>query len=134
MELYIFKNDEGKLEEIELEKWAWLAIYKDGSTLKQFDDISMVFHRFKEIKDEELAVFVVYNTQSQTGGRYEIHIKEGMSPIFFQRVTVLKSKTPQEKRTKQPVFGYKETVAGQSIKTLMSIYPNGAISIRNHDT
>jgi len=131
MEIYKYTNKEAQIEDVTIEKWAWLAIYKDGSNLKQFDDETMKFNRFDDIDKKNLKVFVVYNTQSE--GRYETHIEEGMTPIFFYRITVFNSKQHNERRERVPIFGYKETFNGKSIKTLIAVHPSGAISIRNKD-
>lgn len=131
---YTFTNTKGEQEVVELEQWAWVAIYKDGSHLKQYDDAG-VFHQFQEIKLEDLDVFVIYNTQSpgDMSKRYEIHIEEGMTPIFFYRTTVFNMKQQNEIKVRIPSFGYKENINGQSVKTLMSIYPNGALAVQNKD-
>ena len=129
MKQYKFKD-----EVVQEEEWTWVATYKDSTTLHQYNKETEQFHQFSEIIQEELKVFTVYNTQSEDKAQYEINIEEGMTPIFFYRITVLYSKTPYEKRFRQPVFGYKENISGESVKTLMLIKPNGTISIRNDDT
>jgi len=122
-------------EVVELEEWAWLAIYKDGSVLKQYDDVTGDFHQFKEIDIDNLDVFVVINTQHPNDPtyRYEVHMEEGMTPIFFIRTTVFNMKEPGEVKVRMPHFGYKESINGQSRKTIMTVFPNGAVSVRNTD-
>lgn len=58
-------TDTNEDEEIEIERWAWVAKYKDGSELHQFDKDG-VFHKFAEINQAEVAVWVLYNTEDES--------------------------------------------------------------------
>lgn len=132
---FTYTNDEGGIEEVDLQEWVWMALYKNGTYLKQFDEDTQIFHQFKEINIDELDTFVVLNTQhpNDPAFRYEIHMEEGMTPIFFTRVTVFNMKEPGEVKVKMPHFGYKETINGTSRKTIMTVFPNGAVAIKNSD-
>lgn len=135
MQTFTFREEDGTLTNVELEQWGWLAIYKDGSCLKQFDDETNQFHQFKEIDINELETFVVLNlfhTDDPTK-RFEVHMKEGMSPIFFYRVTIFNATQEDEYRVRIAHFGFKEIINGKSIKTMMFVHPSGAISISNSD-
>jgi hypothetical protein len=123
---------DGKEEIVSLERWVWVAIYKDGTYLKQFDEGTGLFHQFKEIDQNKLDVFVMQSVQEQTK-RYEIHFKEGMSLIHYYRHTVLEFGTPQEQRIKVYCFGYKENIEGKSRKTILQIYPNDVVAIVSDD-
>lgn len=135
MNSYNFKEEDGTTTLVTQEEWAWMALYKDNSTLKQYDDTTYEFHQFKEIDLDELDVFVIYNTQNpgDMTKRYEIHMEDGMTPIFFYRTTVFNMKQRNETKVRVAQFGYKENIAGRSVKTILSIFPNGALSIRNTD-
>lgn len=135
METFTFKEADGTITHIPLEEWGWLAVYKDGSFLKQFDDVTKEFHQFKEIKVEELDTFIVlnlFNTDDNTK-RYEFHMNEGMTPIFFYRVTIFNATQEDEYRVRIAHFGYKENINGKSVKTVMFVHPSGAVSISNND-
>lgn len=139
METYKF-IDGGTEITRERDKWGWIAIYKDGSYLKQYDDAGY-FHQFKEINLAQLDVFAVQDLDNPTdfSRRYEIHIEEGMTPIFFTRITKTevgfdKDDNPLPHReTKRPHFGYKETVNGKVFKTILEIHPSGALAIKKSD-
>jgi len=132
---YKFINEKKEEELVDIRDWSWIAIYKDGSVLKEFDDMHGVFHQFKEINLNELDVFVVINTQhpQDLSKRYEFHMSEGMTPIFYWRVTVFNMKQHNEVKVPMPHFGYKENINGTSVKTIITIFPNGAHAIRNKD-
>ena len=59
---------------VPLEKWVWIAIYKDGICLKQFDENTGIFHQFKEIDQSKLNVFIMQSVQDQKK-RFELHFK-----------------------------------------------------------
>lgn len=122
-------------ESVPVENWGWIAIYKDGSYLKQYDEATGLFHQFNEIAIDNVDVFAIQDLRdpSNMGKRYEIHIAEGMQPIFFYRVTVFNMLQENEVKVRTPHFGYKENVNGTSVKTIMSIHPSGALAITNTD-
>lgn len=131
-----YKFISGGVEEaVPVEKWGWIAIYKDGSYLKQFDDATGMFHQFKEIATQNLDVFAIQNLEEPDNHakRYEIHMTEGMDPIFFYRVTTFNMLQPDEYKVRVPYFGYKENINGKSVKTILAIHPTGALSIANTD-
>lgn len=126
---------EGKEEQVPLEEWGWIAIYKDGSYLKQFDEATGIFHQFKEIALQNLDVFAVQSLKDpqDNSKRYEIHMEEGMTPIFFYRNTTFNMLQANELKIRVVHFGYKENINGKSVKTIMAIHPSGALSIANTD-
>ena len=135
METFTFREEDGRISNIPLEEWGWLAIYKDGSALKQFDDVTREFHQFKEIDLDNLETFIVLNlfNVNDITKRFEFHIAEGMTPIFFYRVTVFNATQEDEYKVRIAHFGYKETINGKAVKTMMFVHPSGAISIKNTD-
>jgi hypothetical protein len=70
---YIFKNTG---EEVALERWAWGAIFVDGSELKQFADDG-TYHQIGEIDQSKLSLFVMYRTDDPNK-RIDMSFKEGM--------------------------------------------------------
>lgn len=123
---------EGVAEDVAIERWQWVAIYKDGSYLKQYDETDMSFHQFREIRVEDLDVFVMQNSTDETK-RYEIHIEEGMMPIHFYRNEVYEAGTRGEYLVKLYCFGYQETIKGVNTKVFFTIFPNDIVSIENRD-
>jgi len=130
---YIFNDPEQGRLKVPLERWGWIAIYNDGTALKQFNDETLVFHQFKEIEQEKLETFVMQSYEDITK-RYEIHMSDGMRPIHFYRNTVFNAATKHEKRIRTYMFGFQETVGGKNRKTLLQILPNDMISITNYDS
>lgn len=130
----IFKfNRNGKEERVLLERWVWVAIYKDGTYLKQFDEETGLFHQIKEIDQDKLDVFVMQSVQEQTK-RYEIHFKEGMKLIHYYRVSVLEKGTPNETKIKIYYFGYSEKMGEyKRSRVVLQIYPNDVVAIVSDD-
>lgn len=126
---------DGVEEQVPLETWGWIALYKDGSYLKQFDEATGLFHQFGEIALQNLDTFVIQNLEdpSDESKRFEIHIEDGMTPIFFYRVVVFNMLQENEVKVRLPHFGYKENINGKAVKTIMAIHPSGALSIKNTD-
>ena len=132
MNQFTYRNG-GKEELVDAEVYGWLAVYKDETFLKQFDDMEREFHKFAEIDQENLDVFGLYKLTEPTERRYEIHMKEGMKPIHYYRNVVLNAGTKQEQRVRLYHFGYEENVNGVTKKTILQIHPNDAVAILNHD-
>ena len=124
---------DGVPEEVKREKWGWIALYKDGSFLKQFDDESGIFHRFSEINLEELHCFVMQcqDDPQDVSKRYEIHIQDGMKPIHYYQKGKLKFGEEGEVAYTLYCFGFEQLINGQTAKTIMTIYPKGVVSIKN---
>lgn len=125
-------TSEGVIEQIPLERWVWIAIYKDGSFLKQFDEVTGLFHQFREINLDQLDVFAMQSV-SDENKRYEIHIAEGMTPIHFYRNQMLNVGTDEEVKVRLYCFGYQQNIEGVNVKTIMKIFPNDIIAILNTD-
>lgn len=100
---WIFEND-GRPETIERERWAWEALYADGSRLQQFDETGK-FHQFREI-GQGVAVFSLYKPDDKDK-RIDIALPGGAEPIHLYRNFVFNSSTPDEFKARVYVFGYK---------------------------
>lgn len=73
------------------EPWQWVAVYKDGSTLTQFDlqpKGVAIFHRFDEIDRDKLAMIELRHDQHAP---VRVPIPEGAKPIHFYRNTSLEN-------------------------------------------
>lgn len=53
---YIFKKTG---EEVNVERWGWAVLYKDGSILRQFED-NGEFHQIGEVDQQQVEIFTVY--------------------------------------------------------------------------
>lgn len=104
---YTFVRD-GVPEAVELERWGWGVVYKDGTELKQFGDDG-TFHQFKEVVQENVAMFVMYNTGDPVAlkKRIDIPVVEGMQIFHFYRIVVLAGGSGEERRVRCFVFGWK---------------------------
>src|SRR3972149_5303149 len=96
-------NRDGVLENVPEERWQWLAIYSDNTSLRQFDT-DEVFHQFKEIDQSKLKEFRMFS-----GSRFfSLMFQPGMKLIHFYDYYVLNANilepnkdTPKTKRFKR---------------------------------
>ena len=79
---YKYKNEKGEIEIVNLERWIWGVVYKDGTELHQFDKDGN-FHRLAEINQKEVNLFTMY--QAEGNGRYDIVMPEGARIIHKYR-------------------------------------------------
>jgi len=79
--------ENGKEIKVEIEKWCWGVIYNDDTELHQFDDKNN-FHQFKEIKNEEVKMFVMYKNDDRKN-RIDMPIHDGDK--FFHFYTNVKA-------------------------------------------
>ncbi len=118
MPKYTFTRD-GIEEEVSPEKWRWVAIYQDGTMLKQFDD-DFHFHQFKEIDQSKLSVFRLVKDDNSMN--YDLIFNpESMKLIHFYRHTQLENGAI---KLKCVVFGYEKQYNGEWEKSLQMIMPD----------
>lgn len=123
---------EGGALAVQGEPWFWVARYADGSHLAQFDAEDGTFHRFAEIDLGALAVFEV--RRAAAGGQvFSVQVTPGMRPVFFMRHQRLHLGTPDERSVKLYCFGYQETVGGRNVKAVLTLRPDGSVSLGNDD-
>lgn len=114
---WFFEKD-GEVSEIQLEKWVWKVMYKDGSELSQFDAHEYEagkarFHQIGEVDMANVAVFEMVNTEDPSK-RFSIVASPEMSKfIVFTRRTVLEATTANEQRINIYCFGYQ--MKGESV-------------------
>ena len=70
-------------EIVELEKWVWGVVYKDGTELRQFDSEGH-FHQFKEIEQDKVKLFTMHRSDD-LDERYDVVVTEGMQLFHFYR-------------------------------------------------
>jgi len=132
MPTFSYDGPDGATHAVDGEPWFWIARYRDGSFLPQFDVRDGAFHRFDEIDLARLAVFEV---RPAVGPEcvFQVRIAPGMRPIFFKRHRRLHVGTPHEHHEVLFCFGYQETVGGRNVKCVLAVRPDGAVTIENHD-
>jgi hypothetical protein len=119
-----FLHRDGEKIEATPERWQWVAIYTDGSVLKQFDD-DRVFHWFKEIDQSRLAAFAMVNAEFPTAAPISFPFKPGMKLIHFYRNICLRKGQPDETHIRLYCAGYQ-----RGTETMMIVIaPNNEIFI-----
>lgn len=131
---YIKNTKEGEIE-IPEETWGWIAEYKNGLILEQFEktvkkDSGIVgsFHSFYEIDQSQLKYFkMVFMPLPAVS--YKIAFNpETMKLVHFYRNTVLESGTPMERKYRTYCFGYEK----DSGITLNCILPDNSLLITDN--
>lgn len=99
-------------DEVELERWQWVALYKDGTRLKQFDDQGK-FHQVAEIDMANLHAFhMVCGDKIET-----LLVEPNMQVFHYYRVLKKVSLTTGELVAKIKVycFGFKDKDSGLTV-------------------
>lgn len=115
---YTYTTPEGIKEDVQLERWGWLAIYTDGRTLRQFGEDG-TFHRFAEIEQDPgiLLAFCMERTDGKPG-RIDIPVPaDGSCQIFhFYRHYILNHDGSHDGGTRVKVyaFGWKDRETGRA--------------------
>lgn len=106
---YLNKEKE-EFEEVQPENWVWGVVYDDNSELHQFADDG-IFHRFSEIEQNRVKLFVMYRFGDLTR-RIDMPIADPESTqIFhFYRNFMFDVGTEAEKKVKVYVFGWKKMI------------------------
>lgn len=81
------------------EKWKWVATYKDGSVLRQFDN--GVFHQLREVDADNLSAWSI------TDGTHTISVDmtEDMTPVHFYRRNV-SHEVGSDSKTVSTIYGF----------------------------
>lgn len=123
---------DGKPEHVELKRWVWLALYKDGSYLMQFDETDKAFHQVSEIDQSKLDVFVMAH-HADPSKRVEIHWKPHYQLICFTR-NWRQDGMPAGEWIPLFNFGYKfKDATGRTQKFIMEITATDAIAVKDDD-
>lgn len=124
---FIFKRPEtGKTEIVKRERWRWVAHYKDGTTLHQFDEATGIFHQFKEIDQANLEYFQMVSDKNPEGISLLIPQNNADLIHFYRNVKLAGYKD----WIRLYFFGWKiRDNRGRSIKKLICIYPNDRIAL-----
>lgn len=113
MQTYTFnrKDEKGEItpEQVPLERWAWGAIYEDGSEIRQFGNDG-IFHQIGEVEQDRVSIFVLYNTErpQEQNGRIDILVPRGARLIHKYRNIVLNFGTEGVRQVRVYIFGWKK--------------------------
>lgn len=121
---YTFVRD-GVEEDVALERWAWGVVYKDGTELHQFDAEGK-FHQFREIEQDKVAMFVMY--QPGTNKRIDLPLRGNVQIFHVYRHIGLDNWT---RKVQVYVFGWKDLDTGAV--TYNYILPDDRVLTTNHD-
>lgn len=111
---YNFTNPAGEVIQIDLERWIWGVVFKDGTEMHQFTDEG-VFHQIGEVDQSQVTMFTLYQPEGMGDGRIDFivpvdeetgELKE-VSLIHKYRNIVFDAATPEEKRHRIYIFGWK---------------------------
>lgn len=91
---------DGKWEDVQEERWQWVAVYNDNTFLKQFDGEG-IFHQFREIDQSRLKIFSMVSGMKHI----DVEFQPDMKPIHFYQVYG-KIINGQNIQTKLYCFGY----------------------------
>jgi hypothetical protein len=126
--IYIFTNKDGVKIEAKLEVWGWGVVYKDKTELRQFGNDG-VFHQFADIKQDEVAMFVMEKTD-ESGKRIDMAV-EGKQVFHFYRNIVLNMLTPEQRKIRVYCFGWKDRETGATSYNF--ILPDDRVVIGDRD-
>lgn len=180
---YDFKNSEGQIEKVDVERWSWGVVYKPTAEaiataekelkerneklekemteriekakkdpravknlkdyfenelskpvpifkeeLQQFSFEGNIFHQFKEIRQDDVEMFVMFKPED-ISKRFDVVCQGKVQYFHFYRNFVLMAKTKNEERKKIYVFGWKSE--GKAVYHY--ILPDDRMVIADHD-
>jgi hypothetical protein len=98
----------------------WIAIYKDGTDLKQYNEDGSE-NRYQDIDRTKLDSFVLY--QDIAKPLLWIHLETDQRLIYRRRV----EKRMDGTETVVYLAGWQQTVKGQNVQSISYIAPDGSI-------
>ena len=127
---YKFNNPStGKIEEVSLVRWRWIAHYADGVVLKQYTNDG-TFHRFADIKKHNAQVLYFQMVSDRQPHGIKLAIPDGADIIHFYR----NFKLAGMKEFKRVfIFGWKVLIKGKSFKRLIAIRPDDTVALLDDD-
>ena len=123
MQKWKFYRD-GVAEDVELERWAWMVDYNNGSALVQFDADGL-FHQIGEVKQDEAVLFSMFKPLDPSK-RITILLPKGTKIIHKYRNIKRADETEWERIY---MFGYKD---GESY-FYHFILPDDRVIVSNND-
>ena len=111
------------------ERWIWTAIYSDDTKLCQFDESGQ--HKFAEIDVKRMVVFRM-NKSDDEQKFIDMKIEPDRQQVFhFYRNITLESLTPNEKKFRLYIFGWKDRQMKSCVYNY--ILPNDSLVISDKD-
>lgn len=112
----------GEVLDAPSQEWMWIAEYKDGSDLYQFDPKTSTFHYFSEIDQSNLAIFHMVSTE------HDYTVAVAFDPschklVHFRLKTLLDIGGDRETQVLQYVFGTETNGHAD----FMMINPDGSV-------
>ena len=118
-----FRQETGKTEVVSPERWRWVALYKGGTFLRQFDFETHTFHQIREINQSKLTEFLMIHEDGRQ--MHKVQIKGNRRFIHFYRHVVLGYNTANPIKIKLYCFGYQYTnILGRNKKVINVIMPD----------
>jgi len=117
----------------------WIAKYKDGTELRQFDEDGKE-HSFREIDQGRLESFswVPFTREqvlslpircvSRPLPTYTLHLRENQRLIAVRRNYITYGKGFEERRTIY-LLGWQETINGKNYKSILYIHEDGSVEV-----
>ena len=117
-------NNNGITEEVSLERWGWVAVYKDRTELRQFDEETGTFHQFKEIDQSKLDMFKMVSKDKLP---YTLMFDPNtMKLIHYYKTSVLEN---GQIKLRSYCFGYEKNINGVVVKTIATILPTDNLTL-----
>jgi hypothetical protein len=126
---YKFTNKEtGQEELVTPVKWRWIAHYKDGTKLCQYDDETGLFHQIKEIDRTKLQHLQMVSLENPHG--FKLEIPEEAEMVHFYRNF---RPAGSIEWLRFFIFGWKIKLENKVFKQLIQIMPDDTIRLLNDD-
>lgn len=98
----VFKKANGETVDRDSWHWEFEISYKDGSTLRQFNEQTGLASGFFDINQEQVTGISMLNGSH----RYDLPVPDGAKLILKRRTTVLAAGTEQEQTVVTYIFGF----------------------------
>jgi len=106
------------------ERFVWVAVYKNGDLCFQCDEHGEIKHKFSEIDQKNLDLFLVFDRF--TSRKITLKFSERMKLIFYwDRYITLQQ--GNEERSTVACFGWQDKETGS--KTIIRMHENGQIEV-----
>ena len=102
---YFFTEEDGRKTEVDLERWAWVVMYPDGSELHQFGPDG-VFHRIGEVDQARIIRAYLVKTSDPTQKIF-LPWEPGMRLVHKYRNLINFENFVESGRVRVYIFGFK---------------------------
>lgn len=115
----MFSNKDN--EPITEETWQWVALYNDGTVLKQFDYETGEYHYFADIDTDKIIKLGMINRSTMQN--YETDIPAGATPVHYYDNFIQQPLGGEQTQSRVYCFGYE--LDGET--NLQSILPDNSL-------